>query len=192
METNNLTPEKSLQIISEVIAKSRRDFEKNAGSPLVTWGYIVLVFSVLIWFTLKETNNANWNFLWFGIPVVGWPLSLIRSKSKKKETTTTFISNMLGNIWIVYGIFATLLATAFAFIKPEFSGYITAVLLGFAATMTGIVLKNKYITAGGLITGIGCTIAIFFVERWDVALLFGVAAILNLIIPGYVMNKKAK
>ena len=192
METNNMTPEKSLQIISEVIAKSRRDFEKNAGSPLVTWGYIVLVFSVLIWFTLKETNNANWNFLWFGIPAVGWPLSLIRSKSKKKETTTTFISNMLGNIWIVYGIFATLLATAFAFIKPEFSGYITAVLLGFAATMTGIVLKNKYITAGGLITGIGCTIAIFFVERWDVALLFGVAAILNLIIPGYVMNKKAK
>jgi hypothetical protein len=192
METNNMTPEKSLQIISEVIAKSRRDFEKNAGSPLVTWGYIVLVFSVLIWFTLKETNNANWNFLWFGIPVVGWLLSLIRSKSKKKETTTTFISNMLGNIWIVYGIFATLLATAFAFIKPEFSGYITAVLLGFAATMTGIVLKNKYITAGGLITGIGCTIAIFFVERWDVALLFGVAAILNLIIPGYVMNKKAK
>ena len=192
METNNLTPEKSLQIISEAIAKSRRDFEKNAGTPLVTWGCIVFTFSLLIWFILKETNNANWNFLWFGIPVVGWPLSLIRPKDKKKEASATFISNMLGYIWIAYGIFATLLATAFAFIKPEFSGYLTAVLLGFAATMTGIVLKNRYITAGGLITGIGCTIALFFVERWDAALLFGIAAVLNLIIPGYIMNRKAK
>ena len=192
METNNLTPEKSLQIITEAIAKSRRDFEKNAGTPLVMWGCIVFVFSLLIWFILKETNNANWNFLWFGIPVVGWPLSLIGSKREKKEISTTFISNIVGHIWIVYGIFATLLATAFAFIKPEFCGYLTAVLLGFAATMTGIVLKNKYITAGGLITGIGCTIALFFVERWDAALLFAAAAILNLIIPGYATNKKAK
>ncbi len=187
-----MTPEKSLQIISEAIAKSRRDFEKNAGTPLVTWGCIVFTFSLLIWFILKETNNANWNFLWFGIPVVGWPLSLITSKGEKKELSATFISNLVGNIWIVYGIFATLLATAFAFIRPEFSGYLTAVLLGFAATMTGIALKNNYITAGGLITGIGCTIALFFVERWDAALLFAAAAILNLIIPGYIMNKKAK
>ena len=192
METKNMTPEKSLQIISEAIAKSRRDFEKNAGTPLVTWGCIVFTFSLLIWFILKETNNANWNFLWFGIPVVGWPLSLITSKGEKKELSATFISNLVGNIWIVYSIFATLLATAFAFIRPEFSGYLTAVLLGFAATMTGIALKNNYITAGGLITGIGCTIALFFVERWDAALLFAAAAILNLIIPGYIMNKKAK
>ena len=58
--------------------------------------------------------------------------------------------------------------------------------------MTGIILKNNYITAGGLITGIGCTIALFFVERLDASLLFGVAALLNLIIPGFMMNKKAK
>ena len=44
MEANSMTPEKSLQIISEAIAKSRRDFEKNAGTPLVTWGVIVLLF----------------------------------------------------------------------------------------------------------------------------------------------------
>ena len=80
-----MTPEKSLQIISEAIAKSRRDFEKNAGTPLVTWGVIVLLFSILVWFILQETGNMNWNLLWFGIPVVGWPVSLIQSKGKKKD-----------------------------------------------------------------------------------------------------------
>ena len=192
MEANSMTPEKSLQIISEAIAKSRRDFEKNAGTPLVTWGVIVLLFSILVWFILQETSNMNWNLLWFGIPVVGWPLSMLLSKGKQRESNTTFISKTLGQIWVAYGIFATVLSAAFTFIEPSLIGFMTAVLLGFAATMTGIILKNNYITAGGLITGIGCTIALFFVESLDATLLFGVAAILNLIIPGYMMNKKAK
>ena len=192
MEANSMTPEKSLQIISEAIAKSRRDFEKNAGTPLLTWGCIVLIFSILIWSILKESDNASWNLLWFGIPVVGWPLSMLQSKGKQRESNTTFISKTLGQIWVAYGIFATVLSAAFTFIEPSLIGFMTAVLLGFAATMTGIILKNNYITAGGLITGIGCTIALFFVESLDATLLFGVAAILNLIIPGYMMNKKAK
>ena len=192
MEANSMTPEKSLQIISEAIAKSRRDFEKNAGTPLVTWGVIVLLFSILVWFILQETSNMNWNLLWFGIPGVGWPLSMLLSKGKQRESNTTFISKTLGQIWVAYGIFATVLSAAFTFIEPSLIGFMTAVLLGFAATMTGIILKNNYITAGGLITGIGCTIALFFVESLDATLLFGVAAILNLIIPGYMMNKKAK
>lgn len=192
METNNMTPEKSLQIISEAIAQSRRDFEKNAGTPLITWGWIVLVFSVLIWFMLRETNDAKWNFLWFGIPIVGWPLTRTLIKGKQENTATSFISKTVGYIWIIYGIFATTLATAFAFIAPGYCSFITAVLLGYAATMTGVILKNNYITIGGIITGIGCTIALFHIEKWDAALLFAIAATLNLIIPGYVMNKKAK
>lgn len=192
METNSMTPEKSLQIISEAIAKSRRDFEKNAGSPLVTWGTIVFLFSILVWFMLRETNDGNWNFLWFGIPVLGWPLTQAKMRREQSEGSSSFISKMLGYIWIVYGIFATSLATAFAFIAPEYSGFLTAVLLGFAATMTGVILKNTYITIGGILTGIGCTIALFYIEKWDAALLFAVAAVLNLIIPGYIMNKKAK
>ena len=192
METNNMTPEKSLQIISEAIAQSRRDFEKNAGTPLITWGWIVLVFSVLIWFMLRETNDAKWNFLWFGIPIVGWPLTRTLIKGKQENTATSFISKTVGHIWIMYGIFATVLATAFAFIAPHYSGFLTAVLLGFAATMTGVILKNNYITAGGILTGTCYTIALFFVGKWDASLLFAIAAIINLIIPGTIMNKKAK
>lgn len=187
-----MTPEKSLQIISEAITRSRKDFEKNAGTPLITWGYIVLIFSLIVWFMLRETNDSKWNFLWFGIPLIGWPLTRAQLKGGHEKTATSFISKTLGHIWIVYGIFATALATAFAFIAPPYSGFLTAVLLGFAATMTGVILKNNYITSGGIITGICCTTALFFVENWDAALLFAVAAIVNLIIPGFVMNRKAK
>ena len=35
METNEMTPVKSLQIINEAIEKSRRDFEQDAGTPMI-------------------------------------------------------------------------------------------------------------------------------------------------------------
>ena len=63
MENLEMTPEKSLKIISEAISRSRKDFEKSAGTPLVIWGAIVLAYSIAIWILLKNTGNINWNYL---------------------------------------------------------------------------------------------------------------------------------
>lgn len=186
-----MTPEQSLQVISDAIAKSRRDFEKNAGTPLVLWGCVVTLFSIVVWILLKVSGNVNWNFLWFGVPVVGWPLSSILLKGECTKGGNSFISRSLGQIWIAYGVFATVLSAVFAFLNPEFIGYFTAILLGFASTITGLVLKNRFITAGGFITGLGCTIAFFIVQKNDVTLFFAAAALLNLIIPGVMMNRKS-
>lgn len=190
METNELSPEKSFKIINEAIEKSRKDFEKDAGSHMILWGAVVLVFSLAVCVMLNLTGNLNWNFLWFGIVLVGWPVSAILLKGKCKQGGKTFISRSVGQIWISYGIFATVLSSVFAFVAPQFTGYITAVLLGFAAVMTGFILKNNYITAGGFITGIGCTVALFFTPVEFTPLFFTIASILNLIVPGIMMNKK--
>lgn len=191
METNGMTPEKSLQIINEAIAKSRRDFENNSGYPMLIWGVVVLIFSIAVWILLKQTENTIWNFLWFGIPVVGWPLTSVLLKGKCNKGGKSFISRMIGQIWFSYGIFATVLSTVFAFIAPQFIGYITTVLLGFSAVMTGFMLKNTFITSGGFITGLGCTIALFFTGNDFVPLLFAAASVVNLIVPGIMMNRKA-
>ena len=192
METNEMTPEQSLQVISDAIAKSRKDFEKHAGTPMTFWGSIVLLFSITVWILLMLTGNPVWNFLWFGIPVIGYPLTSILLKGKCKEGGESFISKTLGQIWAAYGIFAMVLSAVFAFIAPQFTGYTITVLLGFAAAMTGFVLKNCWITAGGFITGLGCTIALFFSQNEFVPLYFSAASILNLIVPGIMMNRRAK
>ena len=192
METKEMTPEQSLQIISDAIAKSRRDFEKNSGTPMIIWGAVVIAFSLAVWYLTKSTGNDLWNFLWFGVPVVGVVLTSLLLKDRCPENTGNFISRSIGQIWIVYGVFATVLSAAFSIMAaPQYIGYITAVLLGFAAAMTGIVLKNRFITAGGFITGIGCTIALFLVQQTDSTLFFAAAAVLNLLVPGILMNRKA-
>lgn len=191
METNEMTPEKSLQIINDAIEKSRKDFEKNAGTPMIFWGSVVLVFSIVVWIMLSLTGNPQWNFLWFGIPVIGYLLYSFLFKGICKNGGKSFISRSVGQIWIAYGIFATVLSAVFAFIQPQLTGYLTVSLLGFAAVMTGQILKNNYIRVGGFITGLGCTIALFFFQNNFAPLCVAIASIINLIIPGIMMNQRS-
>ena len=184
-----MTPEQSLQVISDAIAKSRKDFERNAGTPMILWGTIVLVFSVVIWLLLRTTDNLLWNFLWFGIPLIGWPLSHIYLKDKEIKGARNFVNDTIGQIWIGYGIFALLTAGALSFIAAEYIGVITMTLLGYAAAMTGMVLKNRFITIGGFITGIGGVVALCMFRTCDVTLAFSVASVVSLILPGIMMNR---
>ena len=45
MEMNELTPEKSICLISEIINQSRKDFKIKAEVPFLLWGAIVIVVS---------------------------------------------------------------------------------------------------------------------------------------------------
>ena len=86
--------------------------------------------------------------------ITGWPVSAILLKDRCRNGGKSFLSRSIGQIWITYGIFATVLCVVFAFTAPHLTGYIPAVLLGFSAAITGLVLKNRFITAGGFLTGL--------------------------------------
>lgn len=192
METNGMTPEKSLQIISDAIARSRKDFERNSGTPMVLWGVTLLAFSLITWLLLRSTENPLWNFLWFGVPAVGWLLSRICLKDKGINGAKSIINETIGEIWIGYGIFATVIALILAFIAPQQIGTILIALLGYGTFMTGMILKNGYITAGGLITGIGGVAGLLLIQNYDSVLIFTAASFSSLILPGIMMNRKAK
>ena len=192
METNEMTPEKSLRIISDAIAKSRRDIERNSGTPMILWGTTVLAFSIAVWLVLRHTENPMWNFLWFGVPVAGWILSRFCIKDRCVKGVKNIINETIGNIWIGYGIFATSIALVLAFIAPQHIGAVMIALLGYGTFMTGMTLRNGGITAGGIITGIGGAAALLALETYDATLIFTAASIVSLIVPGIMMNLKAK
>lgn len=187
-----MTPEKSLQIISESIARSRRDFERNSGTPMIIWGIVVMTFSIIVWFLLRYTQNPAWNFLWFGVPVLGWPISHLCTKDKCAKGAKNIINETIGQIWMGFGIFATVIALILAFINPQQIGIIIISLLGYGTFMTGMTLRNGYITAGGIITGIGGSVAILLLKTYDASLIFTAASLVSLILPGIMMNRKAK
>ena len=185
-----MTTEKSLQIIGDAIAKSRRDFEKNAGKPMILWGVIVMIFSVLTWGVFRLTANPVWFSLWFGVPILGYPLTVLLVKKDKNKTTRNFVNQTLGQVWGIYGIFATVLAVTLSFIDPTYIAFAIAVLMGFATAVTGLILKNNWLVAGGLLTGTACPVVLTLVYSADLNLMFAAIALVDLLIPGLFINRR--
>ena len=190
METNEMTPERSLQIISDAIAKSRRDFEQNGGRPMILWGIVVFVFSVLTWGVVKLAGDASWYMLWFGVPVVGIALTSLLIGKDRPKPAKNFTTQIFVHVWTIYGIFATALAIAFSILAPECIAFAIVILMGFSTAMMGLILNSNWIVAGGLVTGIACPILLFLVKSEDLNLLFALIALVDLIIPGVMMNRK--
>ncbi|MBQ2907520.1 MAG: hypothetical protein II981_02940 [Bacteroidales bacterium] len=204
MESNELNPEKSLQIISEAVRRSRREFEKNAGTPLIIWGMSILLLSLVVWFVWKSTDNPAWNFLWFSTIILWIVFSVIDKKKEKKVKTKNFLGEIIGYVWISYGIFAIGLSAVFCVIfninsnleiyfSSVFLVLIIGILLGFSAMITGLLVKNKWIVIAGVINGLGTPLVVNFLSGdADITLLISIASLITLLIPGIILNLQSK
>ncbi len=203
----NLTPEESLEIISRNIEKSRQDMEKAAGSPMLLWGCLLLVFSLAIYFLWNITLNPSWNYLWFAMTAIGFAVANFLPINRMPKVEG-FISVVLGKVWLAAGILMvatpTITVIAFRIIKeivpstifaaPIFfpTTLIIAGMLGLAITITGFIIKNGWISAAGILCGtLGAAFAISFNGPEQILIFTGIA-IIGLIIPGFIINAQIR
>ncbi len=102
----NLTTEQSLRIISETLDKSRRAIARNSGKPLMMWGSLLVVFSLIIYQLWAGTGHPAWNFLWFAMTAIGFLAQFLFLRNKERVPDSE-VGRMLGKIWMWYGILAT-------------------------------------------------------------------------------------
>ena len=202
---NNLSAENSLRIIAETIERSRRTITKNSGKPLILWGVLVALFSLIIWGLWTKTGSPIWNFLWFAMSAIGFVCmkTLFRNREKVPETE---VSRMLGKIWIWFGIFATgffaLVWVAWGIrsltgVEGTLSVDLTLIILlmmGLGGTLSGAVLENKVVTASALIA---TTFAALFLMVMPTGsplriLSFAILGVFALIVPGIILRKQGR
>ncbi len=203
----NLTPEESLAIITKNIEQSRKDMLKNGGTPMLVWGCLVFVFSILIYYLWARTYNPAWNYLWFAMAAIGYIICAFLPKEKGPKVES-IVSSMLSKVWLGFGILAlatpSITIIIFRIIKdliPSgiFSGVIffpitliTIVLLGLATSITGFILKNGWIAAAGIISGtVGAAFA-FALNGPEQHLILTGIALIGLVIPGIIINIQSK
>ena len=156
LKMENLTTEQSLRIISETLDKSRRAIARNSGKPLMMWGSLLVVFSLIIWQLWAGTGNPAWNFLWFAMTAIGFLVQFFFLKNKERVPDSE-VGRMLGKIWMWYGILATAFVASIWLCVPiakhfeisDISVNLTLVmvlLLGLAGAISGIKLEttDKY------------------------------------------------
>ena len=115
MEENmELTAERSLEIITEQIEKSRRAVSKDTGQWLFVTGLIAMIMSVIV----ASANLLSWtplfHLLWFAFPLVLWLVMkyIIRNRVPVPES---LVGTLVRKTWytllafaLVYSVIASL------------------------------------------------------------------------------------
>ena len=210
-EKENLTAERSLEIIRESIESSQRTITKNSAYSLVWWGICVIAFALLISYLWNNHGGPVWNVLWAAMWVIGYLGERFYDK-RKEPVPENFVSKTIGQVWTTFGIFIGAIGMIFGVIScglltltcyasdGNLSGNlyinltsIISLCFGIASTITGFITKNRIVQVCGFIAGLGgffCALKFPWAEQLYV---MAVVALIGLVIPGiviYVQNKK--
>ena len=207
MEEKNLTENESLALIAEMIQKTRKRTGLDRGKPLLLWGYTAVCTAVAVYAALMLTHSPKSMLLWFLIPLAGWPLQL-RFADRKKEMrgeAKSYTDIITDRLWM-YVMFSELIAVAICLGFACFGYHCVWILMfiysliavGSASTAQGIIIRENSLVAGGLI-GVaggliiaGCKLAdIPLNAAWTMPL-FVICFVMMTIIPGHIINHKAK
>jgi len=178
MEENmGLTAERSLEIITEQLEKSRRAVSKDTGQWLFVTGLIAMIMSVIV----ASANLLSWtplfHLLWFALPVVIW-LVMKRINRNRVPVPESFVGTLVRKTWyttlafaLVYGVVATIWNQVLCrFESPEVSSRVAMhivptllTLLAVAVSMTGLILKKRALVWFGLLSFVIFRFGVFWI-----------------------------
>ena len=165
----DLTAERSLEIITEQIKRSRKTVSQEVGQSLYISGLCIMGMAILITTCVLLTGNMLFYLLYGLIPVLIIGIDRYVKRDKPK-TPVSLVGSMVDNIWQTFGIF-TLSFCVFAILFDFLMGrtestevYIRIaihpfrtilLMMGMAITITGYILKSRWLIWCGIIGGIG-------------------------------------
>lgn len=206
MEERNITEAESIEIITSMISRTKERLVKGCGNILLMWGYVSIAVAALIWVLLVTTKHPAINWLWFLIWLIGGTATPIMAKRKRREMgVMSYTDRLTSNMWSVVGwsaIASVFLCLGFLLIggKDSWSMMLAfaLIIVPMAEIMQGLIIKEVSLIAGG---GIGLLIGLFTVccisahvalmATWFMPL-FIIAFAAMMIVPGHILNAKAK
>ncbi len=205
MEDKKLTEKESLEVIISMIARTKARY-LGSGNILLMWGYLAVFSSILVWILLAATRQNVWNWLWFAIPVIGMPLtSIMARREKRTDGAVTYSDKITSHLWSIFGvseIVLTLICLGFSLfggIKCWTAMIVyTIIAAPFAEIAQGLIVKEKSLTWGGIVgLAIGMVLVccvtgkIPLLANWFMPL-FILFWVVMMIVPGHIINHKAK
>ncbi len=172
-ENNNLTAERSLEIITAQIERSRKTVSKDAGLSLFIAGLCIIGVAIVTAVCALLTGNMAFHLLYVLVPVlvIGIERYVKRNQPKVPDS---IISTMVDKTWQTFGIFVLSFFVLFilfnrlmlhdALVADNMQVYfqnrinpvrIILLMMGMAVTINGYTLKSKWMVWCGIIGGIG-------------------------------------
>ena len=189
-QIKEMTAQESLLLIAETFNKSRKDILRGSARYFMLWGAMLTVISLVIYLLWHLTGKPDWNFLWFAMPVIGYPLAALMGKYDVAVPQNE-VSKMLSGVWRVFGAFAVTLSAVAIFLVPMNVSLIIVIIMGLAECMSGVLLKNWPVIICGFLLGVCGAVFAMLVKSEAQLLVFTLGGVL-LLVTGLVMKLQYK
>lgn len=206
MEEKTITPQESMEIITQMIETSKQRMRLPDLRLSMMWAILTIVCALVVLVDALIDYTPWINLIWFAIPAIGIPVTIAAAKkSCAGNTPKTPIDVISDGIWRTVGIIAVLLSVicvAFniaghpeAWLAMFFFAFI---VVGFGSAMTGIVLKEKSYCFGGVFSILaGFLLVVLAVCRIPLLIvwvlpLYILCFLLMFVVPAIIISKKLK
>ncbi|MFT3995212.1 MAG: hypothetical protein QM660_12945 [Dysgonomonas sp.] len=204
---NKFNEKDSLQVINEMIAQTRNNIQIGAANPMIFCGYFVAIVAICNIILLETLDKPYYSF-WIWLLMI--PMSLIERcfisrKKNKSAIVRTPIDRIISKIWIGFACcIVVLLISIFSLISISdnwiFTILITPVILtltGFGQFISGYATRFAPFVRGAYVFWVGAVLAItlaygIFNSQTIQFIILAVCMIVGFVIPGHILNRKAK
>jgi hypothetical protein len=193
MDKTTLTPEESLLLITKTIEETKQRFQEN-GHIIILWGTITFIVFlsqyILVLLELYKVMDIMWTCILFPLGGI-YTYIYFRRKVEKKNIPMTIIGKTIGTMGWVFGANLMILGFIFGHQLDKAMAPIFLILLALFIIMTGISLKFKPLTIGGILLNlIGFGTFLINTDYYGLSIMIG--SVVGLIIPGILLNKAKK
>ena len=189
-QIKEMTASESLKLITETFNKSRKGILRNSAKYFILWGALLTVTSLVIYLLWHFTGKPQWNFLWFAMPAIGYPVAALMGKYNVALPQNE-VSKMLSGVWAVFGAFAITISAIAVCLVPMHVTLIIVIIMGLAECMSGVLLKDWPIIIGGFLLGVGGAVFAMLVQSEAQLLIFTLGGVL-LVVTGIIMKLQNK
>ncbi|MEP6615225.1 MAG: hypothetical protein ABJA57_01535 [Ginsengibacter sp.] len=181
----------SLEIITGMINQARNRISET-GRLYLVWGWMIFICCLVQFILLYFFNNHQAYYIWY----ITW-LGLVYQvyyivKKKKRQNVRTYSDELIGFVWLTFVICSFIIV--YILIKNQAMTAINPcvlVLYGIPTFLSGIILKFKALSTGGLICWLLAVVAMFTSYEFQL-LLLSLAVACAWIIPGYLLRSRFK
>jgi hypothetical protein len=219
-ENENMTAERSLEIITEQIEQSRRTVSKNVGQMLFVGGLCTMATTLLVTAINMLAENRAGHVLWLLLPVI---IGLSIRSSHKEHSPTSLVGSLVSKTWWTFATFTLIYLilgglyniamsklcspSEFSLIHIKTASYIIS-LMAMTISITGHILKKSWLVWFGIIGGLLFLAGTAGAAGWLLARFLSVSqlgvyymiapcpgififALAGLVLPGWMLKKQS-
>ena len=187
MPEEQLTEQKSLEIITQMISKAKDDY-RETGVGALLWG-ILVSFCSLITFGNFYWKITAFYYIWFLTLFALIPQIIISLRAAKRKKYKTYSDDAMAAIWISFGVALFLVAIYSSKYELPNAGALFMIVYGIPTFATGYIHQFKPMIIGGIVFWV-CAAICFYVQFPYIMLFTAAASIVAWVIPGLILRRR--